>query len=99
MQMEEFQKPHVHMKDPDRVEELVTQLIKDGKTKLLVVTDFDRTLSRFKDNDGRKVPTCHGNDMNEWQGVYMLCGHLSIVATCIHLCSPVHCGQVAIMDR
>ncbi|XP_071792246.1 cytosolic 5'-nucleotidase 3-like isoform X1 [Asterias amurensis] len=58
--MDEFQKPHVHMKDPDRVEELVTQLIRDGKTKLLVVTDFDRTLSRFKDNSGRKVPTCHG---------------------------------------
>ncbi|XP_038072092.1 cytosolic 5'-nucleotidase 3-like isoform X2 [Patiria miniata] len=58
--MDEFQKPYVHMKDPDRVEELVTQLIKDGKSKLLVVTDFDRTLSRFMDNEGRKVPTCHG---------------------------------------
>ncbi|XP_022110905.1 cytosolic 5'-nucleotidase 3-like isoform X1 [Acanthaster planci] len=58
--MDEFQKTYVHMKDPDRVEELVTQLIKDGRSKLLVVTDFDRTLSRFQDNEGRKVPTCHG---------------------------------------
>ncbi|XP_072033736.1 cytosolic 5'-nucleotidase 3-like [Amphiura filiformis] len=57
--MDEFQKAHVHMADPDRVEELVTQLIKGGKSKLQVITDFDRTLSRTLYN-GHEVPTCHG---------------------------------------
>ena len=38
LQMDEFQKSHVHMSDPDRVEELVTQLIQGGKSKLQVIT-------------------------------------------------------------
>lgn len=56
--MQEFQKKHVHIRDPERVEEIVTQLIKDGRHKLQVVSDFDRTITRYI-LEGRKVPTCH----------------------------------------
>ncbi|KAJ8019985.1 Cytosolic 5'-nucleotidase 3A [Holothuria leucospilota] len=57
--MEEFQKSNVHIRDSDRVEELVTQLIKGGKDMLQVVSDFDKTMSRHSYN-GKRVPSCHG---------------------------------------
>ncbi|XP_071486042.1 cytosolic 5'-nucleotidase 3-like [Diadema antillarum] len=57
--MQVFQKKHVHIRDPEKVEEKVTQLIRDGRNKLQVVSDFDRTITRFMHN-GRKIPTCHG---------------------------------------
>lgn len=57
--IDEFKKPTVHMKDPQQVEELVSQFIKDGKKKLQVIIDFDYTLSRFHKN-GVKCQTCHG---------------------------------------
>lgn len=57
--IKEFQMKHVHIRDPERVERIVTDLIKDGHDNLQVVSDFDRTITRFMFED-RKVPTCHG---------------------------------------
>ncbi|NP_001088032.1 5'-nucleotidase, cytosolic IIIA [Xenopus laevis] len=56
--MPEFQKKSVHIKDPERVEELICRLIKGGASKLQVITDFDMTLSKFSHN-GKRCPTCH----------------------------------------
>ncbi|XP_065486401.1 cytosolic 5'-nucleotidase 3A isoform X5 [Caloenas nicobarica] len=57
-QMPEFQKKTVHIKDPERVEEIICGLIKGGAAKLQIITDFDMTLSRFSYN-GKRCPTCH----------------------------------------
>ncbi|XP_019618250.1 PREDICTED: cytosolic 5'-nucleotidase 3-like isoform X1 [Branchiostoma belcheri] len=57
-QMEELQKENVYIKDAERVEKLLCQLIQDGKSKLQIITDFDMTLSRFSIN-GKRCATCH----------------------------------------
>ncbi|KAJ6662067.1 hypothetical protein lerEdw1_012914 [Lerista edwardsae] len=57
-QMPEFQKKTVHIKDQERVEEIICGLIKGGAAKLQIITDFDMTLSRFSFN-GKRCPTCH----------------------------------------
>ncbi|XP_013907930.1 PREDICTED: cytosolic 5'-nucleotidase 3A [Thamnophis sirtalis] len=57
-QMPEFQKKTVHIKDPEKVEEIICGLIKGGAAKLQIITDFDMTLSRFTHN-GKRCPTCH----------------------------------------
>ncbi|XP_077997148.1 cytosolic 5'-nucleotidase 3-like [Glandiceps talaboti] len=57
--MDEFQRTSVHIKNPERVEQILCQLIAGGKEKLQVVTDFDQTLSRFALN-GKRCPSCHG---------------------------------------
>uniref|UniRef100_V9KBC4 5'-nucleotidase n=1 Tax=Callorhinchus milii TaxID=7868 RepID=V9KBC4_CALMI len=56
--MPEFQKKSVHIKDPERVEEIICGLIKGGASKLQIITDFDMTLSKFSHN-GKRCPTCH----------------------------------------
>ncbi|KAI1885591.1 hypothetical protein AGOR_G00205380 [Albula goreensis] len=56
--MPEFEKNTVHIKDPERVEEVICSLIKGGAAKLQIITDFDMTLSRFS-NNGKRCPTCH----------------------------------------
>ncbi|XP_032090611.1 cytosolic 5'-nucleotidase 3A isoform X4 [Thamnophis elegans] len=56
--MPEFQKKTVHIKDPEKVEEIICGLIKGGAAKLQIITDFDMTLSRFTHN-GKRCPTCH----------------------------------------
>ncbi|XP_035661198.1 cytosolic 5'-nucleotidase 3-like isoform X2 [Branchiostoma floridae] len=56
--MDELQKENVHIRDPERVEKLLCQLIQDGKSKLQIITDFDMTLSRFSIN-GKRCATCH----------------------------------------
>ncbi|XP_068940389.1 cytosolic 5'-nucleotidase 3A isoform X3 [Petaurus breviceps papuanus] len=58
MQMPEFQKSTIHIKNPDKVEEILCGLIKGGAAKLQIITDFDMTLSRFSYN-GKRCPTCH----------------------------------------
>ncbi|XP_078620321.1 cytosolic 5'-nucleotidase 3-like isoform X4 [Branchiostoma floridae x Branchiostoma japonicum] len=45
--MDELQKENVHIRDPERVEKLLCQLIQDGKSKLQVITDFDYTITRW----------------------------------------------------
>lgn len=46
-QIEEFQMPNVRMKYPDRVEDIVCQLIKGGASRLQVISDFDHTITRI----------------------------------------------------
>ncbi|XP_033101792.1 cytosolic 5'-nucleotidase 3-like [Anneissia japonica] len=55
----EFQKANIHIRDPDKVEEIVTALIKGGRNKLQVISDFDRTITRHHVN-GKVLPTTHG---------------------------------------
>ncbi|XP_037085652.1 cytosolic 5'-nucleotidase 3-like isoform X2 [Pollicipes pollicipes] len=43
--MKSFHKSTIKMKNPGKVAEMVSQIIADGKSKLQVVTDFDRTLT------------------------------------------------------
>ncbi|MFT7800438.1 cytosolic 5'-nucleotidase 3A isoform X1 [Arapaima gigas] len=56
--MPQFEKSTVHMKDPEHVEEIICSLIKGGASKLQIITDFDRTLSRYSIN-GKRCPTSH----------------------------------------
>lgn len=56
--LEDLKKPSVHIKDKERVEAIVCDLIKGGTEKLQVVADFDRTISRFMYN-GKINATCH----------------------------------------
>ncbi|XP_012680042.2 cytosolic 5'-nucleotidase 3 [Clupea harengus] len=56
--MPEFEKSTVHIKNPERVEQVICDLIKGGAPKLQVITDFDMTLSKFAVN-GKRCPTCH----------------------------------------
>lgn len=56
--MPQFEKSTVHMKDPERVEQIICSLIKGGASKLQIITDFDMTLSKFAVN-GKRCPTCH----------------------------------------
>lgn len=56
--IEEFKKPWVHMRDSQRVEEMVCRLIRGGKNKLQVIADFDYTLSCYHKNNV-KCETCH----------------------------------------
>ncbi|XP_033123896.1 cytosolic 5'-nucleotidase 3A-like [Anneissia japonica] len=58
-QTPEFQKENIHIKDPDKVEEIVTAFINGGHIKFQVVSDFDRTITRHHFN-GKEVPTTHG---------------------------------------
>ncbi|KAI9520173.1 Cytosolic 5'-nucleotidase 3A [Dissostichus eleginoides] len=56
--MPQFEKPTVHMRDPERVEQIICGLIKGGASKLQIITDFDMTLSKFAVN-GKRCPSCH----------------------------------------
>ncbi|KAA8591942.1 hypothetical protein FQN60_017316 [Etheostoma spectabile] len=56
--MPQFEKSTVHMRDPERVEQIICGLIKGGASKLQIITDFDMTLSKFAIN-GKRCPSCH----------------------------------------
>ncbi|XP_074509140.1 cytosolic 5'-nucleotidase 3 isoform X2 [Sebastes fasciatus] len=56
--MPQFEKNTVHMRDPERVEQIICGLIKGGASKLQIITDFDMTLSKFAVN-GERCPSCH----------------------------------------
>ncbi|XP_035991302.1 cytosolic 5'-nucleotidase 3 isoform X1 [Fundulus heteroclitus] len=56
--MPQFEKPTVHIRDPERVEQIICGLIKGGASKLQIITDFDMTISKFAIN-GKQCPTCH----------------------------------------
>lgn len=43
----------VHIKDKNRVEELVNRLVRDGKDKLQVILDFDQTMTKQHVNGNR----------------------------------------------
>lgn len=48
------------MKDPQRVERIINDIIKGGSNELQVVTDFDFTLTKQKTDDGKKVLSSFG---------------------------------------
>ncbi|KAL3998374.1 HAD hydrolase family IE [Acanthocheilonema viteae] len=50
----------VRMRDSSAVEQKLNQIINASKNKLLVVSDFDYTLSRFHDAEGKSCLTTHG---------------------------------------
>ncbi|XP_056143950.1 cytosolic 5'-nucleotidase 3-like isoform X2 [Lampris incognitus] len=58
MQIPELSNPSVHMRDPQRVEEILQAMKKAGSNTIQVISDFDMTLTRFAYN-GKRCPTCH----------------------------------------
>ncbi|KAJ1368952.1 hypothetical protein KIN20_030318 [Parelaphostrongylus tenuis] len=52
--------PQVLMRDRSVVEKKLRALIDDGKESLMVITDFDYTLSKFEDNREGRCWTTHG---------------------------------------
>uniref|UniRef100_A0A914YDQ0 5'-nucleotidase n=1 Tax=Panagrolaimus superbus TaxID=310955 RepID=A0A914YDQ0_9BILA len=50
----------VRMKDPATVQAKIQKIINDGYDKLLVISDFDYTLSRYRDADEKRCLTTHG---------------------------------------
>uniref|UniRef100_A0A915PY74 5'-nucleotidase n=1 Tax=Setaria digitata TaxID=48799 RepID=A0A915PY74_9BILA len=50
----------VRIRDASAVEQKLNQIINAEKDKLLVVSDFDYTLSRFHDSEGKSCLTTHG---------------------------------------
>ncbi|XP_056143949.1 cytosolic 5'-nucleotidase 3-like isoform X1 [Lampris incognitus] len=54
----ELSNPSVHMRDPQRVEEILQAMKKAGSNTIQVISDFDMTLTRFAYN-GKRCPTCH----------------------------------------
>ncbi|CAD5210649.1 unnamed protein product [Bursaphelenchus xylophilus] len=52
--------PKVRIKDPEKVSQKLSKIIADGFEKLLVISDFDYTFSRFRDADGGECWTTHG---------------------------------------
>jgi len=47
----------LHIKSPSLVEEKLTQFQADGPSKLHIVSDFDRTLTKCYDEKGERVPS------------------------------------------
>ncbi|XP_067281680.1 cytosolic 5'-nucleotidase 3-like [Pseudorasbora parva] len=54
----ELSKSSVNMRDPKRVEQILTSMRNDGSSTLQVISDFDMTLTRFAYN-GKRCPTSH----------------------------------------
>uniref|UniRef100_A0A3Q4HRV1 5'-nucleotidase n=1 Tax=Neolamprologus brichardi TaxID=32507 RepID=A0A3Q4HRV1_NEOBR len=48
----------VHMKDDERVREILQSMQKAGSNTLQVISDFDMTLTRFEHN-GKRCPDCY----------------------------------------
>ncbi|EPB65301.1 HAD hydrolase, family IE, partial [Ancylostoma ceylanicum] len=55
-----FNRPHVMMRDRDTVERKLRVMVEGGKQKLMIISDFDYTLSRFEDAGGTRCWTTHG---------------------------------------
>ncbi|KAK3882709.1 hypothetical protein Pcinc_012916 [Petrolisthes cinctipes] len=54
-----LKRDHIRMKDLGRVEQVLTSIVAEGYSKLQVIADFDRTLTRVWYN-GKKCETCYG---------------------------------------
>lgn len=56
----ELCKDNVHIRNEDELLKKINTLIKDGHTKLQIVTDFDHTLTRHTLDNGATVLTSFG---------------------------------------
>lgn len=56
--LKELKNKSVHIRDPEKVEQIIRNIVNGGKDKLQVVADFDRTLTKFHKN-GVMNPTSH----------------------------------------
>ncbi|VDM76334.1 unnamed protein product, partial [Strongylus vulgaris] len=54
-----FDRPQVMMRDREYVKRKLRDLVKEGKERLMVISDFDYTLSRFEDAHGGRCWTTH----------------------------------------
>lgn len=53
-------RPNCKIKDPERVENLINNVIAGGPSQLQVVTDFDYTLTKQKTEDGKAILSSFG---------------------------------------
>lgn len=53
-------RPNCKIKDPQRVERIINDIISGGKNELQVVTDFDFTLTKQITDDGKPVLSSFG---------------------------------------
>ncbi|KAH7680145.1 Protein F25B5.3 c, partial [Aphelenchoides avenae] len=53
-------KPTVRIRDPTQLQAKLDTIIQGGFDRLLVISDFDYTLSRYKSKDGERCWTTHG---------------------------------------
>lgn len=56
----ELQKENVHIRDSEELIQKLNKMIKDGHSKLQIVTDFDHTLTRHTLDNGNTVLTSFG---------------------------------------
>ncbi|XP_022127445.1 7-methylguanosine phosphate-specific 5'-nucleotidase [Pieris rapae] len=56
----ELTQPNVHIKDKEGLLEKINRILKDGHSKLQIVTDFDHTLTRHQMDSGKIVLTSFG---------------------------------------
>ncbi|KAK0404208.1 hypothetical protein QR680_017340 [Steinernema hermaphroditum] len=52
--------PKVRMRDQKAVEAKIAKIVADGSENLIVISDFDYTLSRYKDTSGSICSSSHG---------------------------------------
>lgn len=53
-------RPNCKIKEPERVERLVNEIINGGPSQLQIVTDFDYTLTKQKTEDGKPMLSSFG---------------------------------------
>lgn len=53
-------RPNCKIKDPQRVERIINDIVSGGYSELQVVTDFDFTLTKQKTDDGKPVLSSFG---------------------------------------
>ncbi|XP_069355489.1 7-methylguanosine phosphate-specific 5'-nucleotidase [Maniola hyperantus] len=59
-EIQELDKPNVHIRNKDELLRKINQIICDGHEKLQIVTDFDHTLTRHNMDNGMTVLTSFG---------------------------------------
>lgn len=55
-----FTRPNCKIKNPERVEQIINEIVNGGNQELQVVTDFDFTLTKQKTDDGKLVLSSFG---------------------------------------
>jgi len=82
--------PKVRMRDPRAVAEKIATLVADGSDNLIVISDFDFTLSRYKDANGEICSSSHGvfdtaakeNDKTLYEKIYAMKEKYRAIETC-----------------